>query len=617
MLSNFRVRIMAPLIGAFFISFSLNASEHLNIDNEWLRLLHAYPHKRGYQSESTAPNFFLAPDGRLNPQAELNELVKQVGDDTIADEDHPVCRFPARINWLKRHYPDRAIAQKKCIRFNDFKKRTAAKSASVVFSSYYLNNPSSSFGHTFIRIGKEESILDNGKQSLELLDTGINYGAATGDAGPLLYFVGGLNGHFSGTFTAVPYYYKVREYNDFETRDLWTYHLNLSSAEIEQLINHVWELGHNSFDYFFLSKNCSYHVLTIIEAVKPDVNLLKEMPSFYVIPAETLKVLVNAKLVNRITFRPSARTSFQKSISKLSDVEKKMVNNLAEGQEVNLDSFSARNKANILDSALGLIDYKYAKDILKKDERAQSLKRPLLIKRAAVEISSENEDFSLLEKDPPHSGHGANRLLIRLGKTTKSLQFKNFLDLEWRFASQDLLDNEDAYPSFNKLELGRIALRYDYHEKVQLKEFTFLDSYSLGTWNEYIFSPAWKIRAGEWLSEIGHASYQTAGFQGGVGIGKDILTANLFFISHFEGSYVYERLAQLKAAYGFDTGVALKLLTDVKFLSVYEWRDRKWDEKKWKNEIRWADRVYGGGFSWVSNIEQKSEELSFHFLRYF
>lgn len=157
-----------------------------------------------------------------------------------------------------------------------------------------MNNPSSSFGHTFLRIGKELDTVDNGNKNLELLDTGINYGAVTGNAGPFLYFFGGLTGYFSGSFTAIPYYYKVREYNDYETRDLWTYQLNLNPNELEQMVNHIWELGPYDIWLLLPFKNCSYHVITILEAVKPELNLLDNPSSTNIIPVETLRVLEKA-----------------------------------------------------------------------------------------------------------------------------------------------------------------------------------------------------------------------------------------------------------------------------------------------------------------------------------
>lgn len=624
MLFNFLIKV-APIAGAILFStlaFTQDANISLKAnDREWLRLLHAYPTLlSGVQSEATTRDFFLSYPDKFYPENELKALISKINIDTSSPDDHPVCRFPARINWLKRNFPEINIPLKKCTKFENFKKQTSGKSASVVFSSYYLNNPSSSFGHTFLRIGKELDTVDNGNKSLELLDTGINYGAVTGNSGPFLYFFGGLSGYFSGSFTAIPYYYKVREYNDYETRDLWTYQLNLSPDELEQMVNHIWELGHTTFDYYFLSKNCSYHVITILEVVRPDLKLLDELPSTNIIPVETLRVLEKYKLIKRITYRPSARAQFEKTANGLDSDQNKIVKELVEGKNIDLYNYNETQKAKIYDSALSLIDYKYAKDIIKKDELAQSLKRPILMKRALLEVSSPDLDYNRTEKDAPHTSHGAKRLLAGFGKDKKnSLENKYFLDLDWRFSSQDLFDNDDNLPEFTKLEIGRIALRYNESDKIRLKELTLLDIYSLGTWNDYIFSPAWNLRAGSWWTQKNSHKYQTAGIQGGYGVGKSLLNSQLFLVPHIEASYIYEKLKMMKFSYGFDLGVVIPVWKNVKFGSIWQWREetKKWDENILKTEIRWANRQYGLGMNFDKNFSDNSQEYSLKLLQYF
>jgi len=41
----------------------------------------------------------------------------------------------------------------------------------------------------------------------------------------------------------MPYYLKVREYNDMENRDVWEYELNLSPEEIDRLLMHTGSSG--------------------------------------------------------------------------------------------------------------------------------------------------------------------------------------------------------------------------------------------------------------------------------------------------------------------------------------------------------------------------------------
>src|SRR5690606_41368354 len=53
---------------------------------------------------------------------------------------------------------------------------------------------------------------------------------------PLLYSLRGLLGGFPGRYQLVPYFLKVQEYNNAESRDLWTYELDFSPEQIRSLL---------------------------------------------------------------------------------------------------------------------------------------------------------------------------------------------------------------------------------------------------------------------------------------------------------------------------------------------------------------------------------------------
>jgi len=44
----------------------------------------------------------------------------------------------------------------------------------------------------------------------------------------VLFAINALIGVYPGMFSIMPYYLKVREYNDLENRDIWEYELNLT-----------------------------------------------------------------------------------------------------------------------------------------------------------------------------------------------------------------------------------------------------------------------------------------------------------------------------------------------------------------------------------------------------
>lgn len=154
---------------------------------------------------------------------------------------------------------------KDCKKLSAFLNKVGHRRVSVTFSSYFMGNPGSTFGHTFLKISKKEHAIDDDKDPL--LSYGVNYAASAGDERGFFYALKGLAGFYKGEFTAMPYYYKVREYNDFESRDLWIYDLNLSKRQRKNLVYHIWELGEAHADYYFFNKNCSYFVLKVIDVV--------------------------------------------------------------------------------------------------------------------------------------------------------------------------------------------------------------------------------------------------------------------------------------------------------------------------------------------------------------
>src|SRR5262249_52394312 len=162
-------------------------------------------------------------------------------------------------------------------------------------------NPASMYGHTFLRVNKATDTKPDEKR-MELLDFGIGYGANVTTSDPFSYALFGLMGLFDGTFTNVPYYYKVREYNNFESRDLWSYELALTEDELDTLVAHFWEIGETAFPYFYLTRNCSYYLLSVIEAAAPRLQLLSKIP-FWVIPSDTVQALTETPdLVSKVSY---------------------------------------------------------------------------------------------------------------------------------------------------------------------------------------------------------------------------------------------------------------------------------------------------------------------------
>ena len=211
----------------------------------------------GYESEADGMDFFNAPDGKTDPRAELIATIKNFFNDPETlkpKEEHPLCNFPARYKWLKRELSidPNQLPKADCTRLKTWLDQLEPQSVTLIFASFYMNNPASMFGHTFLRIDSK------GKTNhTQLSNYGINYAANTDTGSMLLYAFKGLFGYFQGTFSIFPYYLKVQEYSNWESRDLWEYQLNLTPDQIDTLLLHVWELGATHFDYYYFQEKWS------------------------------------------------------------------------------------------------------------------------------------------------------------------------------------------------------------------------------------------------------------------------------------------------------------------------------------------------------------------------
>ncbi len=426
---------------------SKDDDHQLAFSKEWLRLL--YYEKKGlnkYKSEVFSQKFFLKKQGLKDPLIELQsfiEILKTKSDDSQINDEHPICRFPARFFWINQKlklFPMNIFS--KCLKMNEFMNRLQGQSASMVFSSYFVNNPSSAFGHTFLKINKDES------NDLDLLNYGINYAATVDTKNAFFYALKGLLGFFPGEFTATPFYYKVREYNDYESRDLWEYQLNLSAAEMLFLNLHIWELGSAWSKYYFLDKNCSYWAIRVLEAIKPDLNLADYFSSTFVVPIETVKSLLKSKdLVKNIRYRPSLRQQLLDRFNLLNTSEIKTLTSLT--KDLNVEKgINWKDKTfdpHFLKTLLLYFDYTNADDYVANEDALLKKKQPLLL--ALSQTKSTPDPVKPLDlKNAPHLSHPPRR--FGLGYKTQNFNDvykQGGLNLKYKLGFHDILDSNRGF----------------------------------------------------------------------------------------------------------------------------------------------------------------------------
>lgn len=470
---------------------------HLAEKPAWLRLGYWRPRLwGGFESEADGPKFFCSPKGKKDPAAELDATLEAffVEQRTADELDDATCRFPARRAWLADELglARDSLPQRSCPRLIAFRDRLKAKSATLVFSSYFLNNPASSFGHTLLRLNRTEEPLPG--RDNEILDYGVDYSATVDTANPVLYAFKGLFGFFRGEFHHFAYYYKVREYADYDSRDLWEYDLDLLPSEVERLVDHLWELGGTWFDYYYLDENCSYHVLGAIEAAAPRLDLVSWVQRPVVLPSDTLKALYkNPGLVKRVHYRPSMRTQFETRARPLSAKAADAVEALVAEPDSTPLPFGDAEKVAILDAATDLLDIRYAKSILYGgNDFAAHARQALLLRRAALRIPSPPLEIPV--PDRPDEGHGSWRLGLGGGAARDGT---GLVVLDARLCLHDLADPPRGYPDGAAIEFLPLRLRYaPGPHRIELDEAEFVRVISLNPVERFDRRPSWSFRAG-------------------------------------------------------------------------------------------------------------------------
>lgn len=589
----------------------------LSQEQQWLRLVHYSKGWFGYQSDVEGRDFFLSPEGKTNPELELAATLRafytEARPDLIetpqfrSEDIHARCRFPARLRWLteKLNLNQAEMAQPKCDLQEKYRRRVDAKAVSLVFSSYYLNSPGSAFGHTLFRFHKKSETAGNANASAkdstgavssassaepvappstgersELLDTGVGYAAEVSVDNPLLYAIYGVAGFFRGSFTSVPYYFKVREYNDFESRDLWSYELDLTEAEVEMLVEHIWELGGTYFRYFFLTQNCAYHLLTALEAAAPRLTLSSLLPSLYVIPSDSIKVLHQSPgLIRQVTYRPSIRSRAATSEALLTEEEAGDFEKLkASDDPAKLDaSRDVSSKARILDAMLDYSDLKYSNEKNAVKGEMRSYKQKWLISRAALGVPSPKLEIVPPNIERPDLGHGSSRFSVGYGEDSK---FGSFTRVQMRFALHDPLDPTLGYPQGSQIEFARVDARFNANDpKAEIERVEMFRAMALNP----LYGPASAL---SWRGSLGAVRSREHtcngclgyGFEGGGGfsVSWDAVGPHKafgFLFGEVDVRYS-ERYVPSKARLlgGPTAGLILPLLETVKFQSEVAWR---------------------------------------------
>ncbi|HET6518463.1 MAG TPA: DUF4105 domain-containing protein, partial [Geminicoccaceae bacterium] len=464
---------------------------------EWLDLVHYRPDLLGpgYTSMVDSPGFFGAPDGKTDPRAELVATLEGFfAPDRGPGEprQHPQCARIARYRWLRSElgFDPARLPERPCPAFEAWYARLNPERLTLVFPAAYLNNPSSMFGHTLLRVdapGQDERT--------RLLAYAINYGAEADPGDGMLFAVKGLTGLYRGSFSVFPYYEKVKQYSDLEDRDIWEYRLNLDREEIRRLMEHLWELDGQYFDYYFFGENCSYLLLALLDVARPGVALADRF-RLWVIPGETVRAVVgDAGLVEEVVFRPSARTEIEYRRRALDDRQRRLMAGLA-GGEVDPDgpepaALDPVRRAAAIEVAEEVVEYRLRSGELTREEAAP-LALGLLRARSRIPVER------ALPSVPapavrPDEGHRPWRFALGLG----AVDGEPFQRIGLRGGYHGLLDPAGGYVRGAEIAFLDLELRrYQDGGDVALDALTLVEIQSVVP-RDRVFRPvSWRLGAG-------------------------------------------------------------------------------------------------------------------------
>ena len=513
-------------------------TERLADQRDWHVLLHYLPNLlgSGVTSMEDDPGFFMAPNGKTDPQAELAATLGQFfSEELVGRSKQPAqCAFVARYHWLKEklQFDERRLPPQFCERFIRWFNEFNAQAISVIFPTGFMNNPASMFGHTFLRIDAKGQTPQT-----RILDYTINYAAEVPpNAGPE-YAIKGVFGGYRGHFSTIPYYLKVQEYRDIENRDIWEYRLDLTQQQVTRLLMHTWEMGNAYFDYFFFDENCSFHILSLIEAAEPSIHLTDRF-RFYAIPVDTVRRLAASGLVGEVVSRPSRSTLIRRKREAMTDDERGWLKTLvADPDALQSDRFRAlspERQAFVLETAS---DYLLMRGSGGAEEGGpfREKNKSILAARSRLKVSPADVPIEPYVKRPD-LGHGTSRAGIGAGWRND----RAFEEINIRAAYHDLLDPEAGYTPDAQIEVLSAALRH-YHNDSQarLERFTALNMISLAPMDSLFQAPSWKLALG--MNTIAHGGCQlcTNGYLNG-GLGGAVE-------SHMLGRQVWYAMAEVEA----------------------------------------------------------------------
>ncbi len=279
---------------------SVQAIETASQSQTWRRLLLL---NKANKSDIRHADFFIGQanitddsDQSIDPKTEMIATLK-AWQAYLEQGDDKVCRFPARLHWLKTTFNiDKPLPV--CQEFDKWFATMQPKALSLSFADEHPNNLASGFGHVLIK-------LDTQNQTMA-----VNYTPNIGKDSDAVAAYKSLTGGYAGVMEVLPFDKKRQDYLVKDERDMWLYRLDLTQDELNQIMRHVWEVKDMARPYYLTSDNCATEILRLIDVVRADVSLQAQSGKITA-PTQIVRILDKANLLASSEFLPSVASTEQ------------------------------------------------------------------------------------------------------------------------------------------------------------------------------------------------------------------------------------------------------------------------------------------------------------------
>ncbi len=448
-----------------FNSFSATEEELILFakSKSWQKLLYF----EDGESLIVGDRYFLSNNGFYDPLAELKTTIEYLKDNkTHIENTSSNCIFKARRRLISKNLGIK-FPKVDCPDYDNWIEGLDVEDLFLVYASSYPNNPASIFGHTYLRFNRKSR---KEKSAKKLTGYSFSYQARTDpNESGFLYVYKGISGLYYANLEIKPHYIDVGVYNNFESRDLWEFKINLSEEEKDLFLRHAWEMSiTGAFRYYFFDENCSTFVLRMLEAIKPNLSF-KTKNELFVVPQVTYREIHQELASQDSTINLSLTEKIDQQHNKLGSYQSDKENEIRKLDYL-IDWWKFKN-------------YK-ANANLKTNEKMKMF--DILEKRAAIkQTSSFNFDKSIYKNETPELGHKMSFV---------SLGYKEEVNGNFRYGFHDFFDPSLGYSDNAFIKF--FDLKYQNSREQDFFHLSLINILSLNPLNTVFPRMSWEIDSG-------------------------------------------------------------------------------------------------------------------------